>query len=296
MKIYFAGTLFVFLLTAFFHTTYGQVRQLYKTIETVGVSYFKIEEVTNMAFGGTNISYTVSDLRLISKVDLGPNNIRIITPVYKNKKRNDKEYYIETKNDKGLLYKATEPIQLIKISIKDNEIKVPENVAIDQNVLAFALSKIMKIEKKQLVVNANVATVPVIKDTIVKADVLPQKRLLDPLNNPVSSNLDTISSKAVIAVAETPKDKLEYVNVNIISVYEQVLERGYKSEFMFKEVADFYYYEKQLDKAVRWYTALFEATNNVEAECYFRFGDALNKTGKTAKGEAMIEKFRQLKN
>ena len=45
------------------------------------VSYH-VEERINMNFGSRITTYEVSDLSLISKSDLGPNNVRIITPKY----------------------------------------------------------------------------------------------------------------------------------------------------------------------------------------------------------------------
>lgn len=46
------------------------------------VAYYYVEERINMSFGSQITTYTVSDLSFVSKADLGPNNIRIITPKY----------------------------------------------------------------------------------------------------------------------------------------------------------------------------------------------------------------------
>ena len=44
-------------------------------------------------------------------------------------------------------------------------------------------------------------------------------------------------------------------------------------------------------KAARWYEALFKMVSNLDPIFDFRYGDALVKTGKTKKGEALLEKF-----
>lgn len=49
------------------------------------VKYYHVEEIVNMEFGGYATTYDVSDPTLISTYNLGPNNIRIITPMYDEK-------------------------------------------------------------------------------------------------------------------------------------------------------------------------------------------------------------------
>lgn len=62
-------------------TSSDTMSNLVKTV----ISY-KVVEKINMTFGGYTITYTVSDLSLINTNDLGPNNTRVITPVYEKKK------------------------------------------------------------------------------------------------------------------------------------------------------------------------------------------------------------------
>lgn len=49
--------------------------------ELVVVSYH-VEERINMAFGGSITTYDVPQLSLVSTIDLGPNNTRVVTPRY----------------------------------------------------------------------------------------------------------------------------------------------------------------------------------------------------------------------
>lgn len=64
----------------------------YNGIETKNVLSYKVDEIIVMRFGGSSTHYNVSDIRLISKVDLGPGNIRVITPVYKDGIQSTKIY------------------------------------------------------------------------------------------------------------------------------------------------------------------------------------------------------------
>lgn len=53
--------------------------------EKIVISY-KVVEKINMTFGGHTTTYVVSDLNLINTDYLGPNNTRVITPIYEKKK------------------------------------------------------------------------------------------------------------------------------------------------------------------------------------------------------------------
>ncbi|WP_281225262.1 tetratricopeptide repeat protein [Flavobacterium aquiphilum] len=48
------------------------------------VKYYHVEEITPLKFGGYRTIYDVKDAKLIRTYDLGPNNRRIVTPVYED--------------------------------------------------------------------------------------------------------------------------------------------------------------------------------------------------------------------
>ncbi len=269
MKKYYTIVL-ILLIELFSSYGYGQKSVVYNTIETQNVMYYSVEEIVNLKFGGTKTTYTVSDLSLISKADLGPNNIRIITPIYKNENFTKKNYYIETKNlnpDSGSQQRTT----LTEIKIDSKKIDIPENPQIEKEALAL-----------------------VIKNIIVKEPVVE-----------IAKPVKMIKSITVVKPAETskivenvniakPREKVDHININVMDIYERVADKGYQSIFMFKELANYFYFNKQMEKAVKWYEELFAMTNDLAPEYYFRFGDALRKTGKTQRGEELVEKFNQL--
>lgn len=236
----------VFLNMLNFYCGFAQTRKIYNKIETKNVLYFKVEEIVKMTFGGTTTRYTVSDLSLISKVELGPDNIRIISPIYKDESYK-KRYYIETKNLNTAPEKNREPTNLLEISIESGKIEISENAEIEQETLALVIGKIAKVEP-----------VPVVKEELREGQ------------------------------------RPDFIMINPVYVYERVLEKGYKSVFMFKKVADYYYFKNQMDKATKWYEELFAMTNDLEPMYYYRFGNALLKTGKIEKGNTMVEKFNHL--
>ncbi|GGA74451.1 hypothetical protein GCM10008015_13890 [Flavobacterium palustre] len=66
-------------------TDSATISNLVKTV----ISY-KVVEKINMTFGGYTVTYVVSDISLINTTDLGPNNTRIVTPIFDIKRQNIK--------------------------------------------------------------------------------------------------------------------------------------------------------------------------------------------------------------
>ena len=234
----------VFVITSL--SNYSQTRKVYNNIETQNVLYYKVEEIINMKFGGTTTRYTVSDLSLISKTNLGPDNIRIITPVYKEEKLKRK-YYVETEKPQKEIVKNQEKTTVVEIAISEKSIEIPENPPLAKASLALVISNITNLEPA-----------PVVKQ-------------------------------------EPQRESPDFIMVRAVEVYERVLEKGYKSDYMFKEVANFYYFRNQLEKAVKWYEELFAMNGDLPPDYYYRFGTALKKLGKTQRGDEMIEKYNKLK-
>lgn len=83
----------------------------------------------------------------------------------------------------------------------------------------------------------------------------------------------------------------KYVFIDTIKTYERVAEKGYKSIDMFKKMGDGYFLNSQLDKAVRWYCELFNMTNKLESEYYFRYSESLKSIGDNEEADKIIELF-----
>ncbi|MDG2433326.1 hypothetical protein [Flavobacterium sp.] len=106
-------------------------------------------------------------------------------------------------------------------------------------------------------------------------------------------SLSTMTAKAVVK-AEQPIARKTSITINVIEVYERVALKGYMSLDMFQKIADSHFFKEDMEKAAIWYEKLFAFTNKVEPVYYFRYGIALQKIGKSAKGDKMIEKFNEL--
>lgn len=185
--------------------------------ELVVVSY-RVEERINMRFGGHVTTYNVSDLNLVAKNDLGPDNTRIVTPVY------------------------------AKAKVRP----MAKNVSVAASVAALSSEQ----------PKASIAMIPVAAS--VKTDVA------------------------------VPKESMT-VNIDIISTYERILDKGYKSVDMLKKVANSRFFDGELVTAAKWYTQLFAQAKDLEVEYYYRYAQSLKSINQVEKANEMMAFFNKNK-
>lgn len=99
------------------------------------------------------------------------------------------------------------------------------------------------------------------------------------------------SVKPFKPILRIPREKVKFVNIDIFSTYERVLDKGYKSIDMLKKVANNRYFEGELQLAAKWYSQLFELTADLEPEYYFRYSKALASVGQNEKANEMMAIF-----
>ncbi|CAM4182263.1 OmpA family protein [Flavobacterium antarcticum] len=92
-------------------------------------------------------------------------------------------------------------------------------------------------------------------------------------------------------ISKADKDYENYAYIDAIKTYERVAEKGFKDAEMFKKLGNAYYFNAELDKANKWYTALFEMTKEVEPEYYFRYSHSLKSVGKYGEANKMLDLF-----
>lgn len=89
------------------------------------------------------------------------------------------------------------------------------------------------------------------------------------------------------------KNYVNYSYVNPLKTYERVIEKGYKSAEMLKKIGNAYYFNKELDKAAKWYGELFTMTTDLEPEYYFRYAQSLKSINKINEADEMMKIFNQ---
>ena len=84
-----------------------------------------------------------------------------------------------------------------------------------------------------------------------------------------------------------------YAYIDAIKTYERVAEKGYKSEDLFKKLANSFYFNSEFEKAAKWYGELFAMNVEVEPEYYYRYAQSLKSNGEIAKASKILELFNQ---
>jgi hypothetical protein len=88
----------------------------------------------------------------------------------------------------------------------------------------------------------------------------------------------------------------DYAFIFMIKTYERIAEKGYKSVEMFQKLGNCYFYNSEMDKAVRWYCELFEMNTDLESEYYYRYAKSLRSIGENDKASEILEKLNQKTN
>ena len=97
------------------------------------------------------------------------------------------------------------------------------------------------------------------------------------------------AQKAKVAAADKNYDRFAYVDA--IATYERVAEKGYKDEKMFQKLGNAYYFNAELEKAAKWYEALFSMNQNQEPEYLYRYSQTLKSIGEYAKADKLLDQF-----
>ncbi|MFH6998865.1 OmpA family protein [Flavobacterium sp. FlaQc-57] len=102
-------------------------------------------------------------------------------------------------------------------------------------------------------------------------------------------SFESYSQQAKINSGDKKYDNYAYIDA--IKTYERVAEKGYKSEDMFKKLANSFYFNSEFDKAAKWYGELFAMNTEVEPEYYYRYAQSLKSIGDTVKANQILDLF-----
>lgn len=123
-----------------FTTEKGQVRSETDNISKEGlvIAGYYVEETINMAFGKTITKYEVSRLSMVNTCDLGPNNTRVVTPIYRKSKIKTVESGLQSK---VLVDPVTSTIKPVKVEVVA-QAERPQYITVDVvNTYAKVLDK-----------------------------------------------------------------------------------------------------------------------------------------------------------
>ena len=303
----------------------SMVSQHYQDADSKTVTYIKyyhVVETINMKFGGSITSYNVSDKSLIRTTDLGPNNTRVVTPKFGEKKirnsnkkvvindlkkptanrpvakrTNDRQIKVESNKTFPPKTRPTREERPIVVSTKNskNDRLTFQNKS-ENSVRDISITKQNETNTKSTVdkvIAPSNDKKPLVEKTIAIATS--NEKSAD-LKSVLQDNLAKPKSKTEIVenVAEVPANKDGYAYINIIKTYEKVAEKGYKSVAMFKKLGNNFYFNNEMGKAVRWYGELFAMEEKLDTEYYFRYATALKVVGQIEKSDNIMQQFNNL--
>ena len=103
--------------------------------------------------------------------------------------------------------------------------------------------------------------------------------------------ISSIASAQEVKLKKADRAYENYAYIDAIKTYERIAEKGYKDVEMFKKLGNAYYFNAELDKAEKWYAALFDMKQEVEPEYYYRYAQSLKSIGKYGQANAMLDIF-----
>ncbi|MBE0390432.1 M48 family metallopeptidase [Flavobacterium sp. PL002] len=256
------------------------------------IKHYHVKEQINMRFGGSVTTYNVSDIRLISNNDLGPDNKRVVYIQYTDGTK--AEYIIKSK--KPALKHIDPRNTAIALNKPNKPSIIKENTIVkEQKATLFKKSNpvltIIKDEPKKRIINNNSTSIVIDNKNIKLSKEEDEKKL----NEMIYSSIEVSTAKDnKIEDSSAPKKKNYYAYINVIKTYEKVAEKGYKSVSLFKKLGDNFYFNNEMDKAARWYKELFAMNEDLDIELYYRYSNALKAVGQEENAKNLMKKFNQL--
>ncbi|MDH7448395.1 OmpA family protein [Aquimarina sp. 2201CG14-23] len=96
-------------------------------------------------------------------------------------------------------------------------------------------------------------------------------------------------------LAKADENFTQFAFVDAREIYLNVAESGYESSDLLKKLADSYYFNAELEKAVPWYEKLVtNYENEIEPEYLFRYSQSLKSLEHYDKADEVMEKFNSL--
>jgi outer membrane protein OmpA-like peptidoglycan-associated protein len=115
-----------------------------------------------------------------------------------------------------------------------------------------------------------------------------KKQLIYLLTVLISSQF-LIAQESKLNLAQKKYDELAYPQA--IKLYEELAKDGYKSKELYENLANAYYYKADFAPAKIWYDSLFTVTDDLSANTYNKYVNALKTQGNYEKADALMQKM-----
>ncbi|WP_289664273.1 hypothetical protein [Flavobacterium panacagri] len=129
--------------------------------------------------------------------------------------------------------------------------------------------------------------------TIIPRYVKKKQKGTTRLTHPETSvETSTVSAEPVKDVVTAQENAVNYVNVDVTSTYQKVLEKGYKTPEMLQKVADRLYFEGNFNTAAGYYEQLFILVKDPDVIYYYRYAQSLKAINQLEKSDLLMKRFK----
>lgn len=90
-----------------------------------------------------------------------------------------------------------------------------------------------------------------------------------------------VSISTVVFSQSVPRKTDVNKDIDVVRVYEQVVEEGYGTPFIYEKLATAYYFKSEYGKAVSWFQKLFSEAKNTDPELTHQYNQALKAVAAT---------------
>lgn len=106
-------------------------------------------------------------------------------------------------------------------------------------------------------------------------------------------SMNAFSQNNSLKTLKADKDYEKYYYVDAIKTYERLFNKGYKSTDMFQKLGNAYYFKADLESAQKWYEQLFNLTQDVDPEYFYRYSQSLKAIKNYKKADEMLALFNE---
>lgn len=106
-------------------------------------------------------------------------------------------------------------------------------------------------------------------------------------------SMNAFSQNNSLKTLKADKDYEKYYYVDAIKTYERLFNKGYKSTDMFQKLGNAYYFKADLESAQKWYEQLFNLTQDVDPEYFYRYSQSLKAIKNYKKADEMLALFKE---
>ncbi|OAB79985.1 hypothetical protein ULVI_04400 [Cochleicola gelatinilyticus] len=82
-------------------------------------------------------------------------------------------------------------------------------------------------------------------------------------------------SMASFAQTATPEKTDTTKDIDVVKVYEQVVKEGYGTAFIYKKLANAYYFKSEYKNAKKWFEALSQEGEITDPDLKFRYAQSI---------------------